>query len=343
MAAARALVDDGHTPACQLAVARDDEILCFETFGAADDDTRFAAFSATKPIVASVVWLLVSDGVLDITRPVAHYVPEFASNGKERVTVEQVLLHTSGFPNAPMEALEGADAVTRVKRFTEWRLEWEPGTRFEYHGTSAHWVLAELIERLTGLDFRDAVERRLCEPLGLPRLLGIPEEEQAGIAEGVERGDRVTGAQVDASPLNRPAVRAAGVPGGGAFMTAATLARFYQALLHNPRGLWDAHVLGDATANVRCTLPDPLMHVPANRTIGLVVAGDDGLHQLRYAMFGKDSSPAAFGHAGAYCQVAWADPATGTSFAFLKNGLQRDMLADAARVIPLCDLAASLA
>src|SRR5439155_8543465 len=112
---------------------------------------------------------LVGDGMLDIARPVAHYIPEFATNDKERVTVEQVLLHTAGFPNAPMAPVEGADAVTRVKRFTEWTLEWEPGSRFEYHALAAHWVLAELIERLSGEgeDFRDVIEQRLREPLGL--------------------------------------------------------------------------------------------------------------------------------------------------------------------------------
>jgi len=81
---------------------------------------------------------------------------------------------------------------------------------------------------------------------------------------------------------------------------------------------------------------------PANRTIGLVLAGDDGLHQFRYGMFGKNNSPGTFGHAGAHCQVAWADPATGISFAFLKNGLQADMLADALNVIPITDAAAAL-
>jgi CubicO group peptidase (beta-lactamase class C family) len=340
--AADALVAQGATPACQLAVARDNEVVLFETFGAATNATRFCVFSATKPIVASVVWMLIGEGLLDISRPVAHYVPEFASNGKESVTVEQVLLHTSGFPNASMDPVEGADMVTRVKRFTEWKLEWPPGSRFEYHALSAHWVLAELIERLTGHDFRDVVEERLCDPLALPRLLGIPEEEQDDIATGVQLGTNVTGMDVDTMNFNEPAVRAAGVPGGGAFMTAATMARFYQALLNDPLGMWDPAVLYDAKTNVRCTFPDPLMNVEANRTIGLVVAGDDGKHQFRYAMFGSDNSPAAFGHAGAHSQVAWADPATGISFGFVKNGLELDMFADAVNVLTLSNLASQL-
>jgi CubicO group peptidase (beta-lactamase class C family) len=343
--AAEQLVADGTTPACQVAVARDNEVVCFETFGAATDNTRFCTFSATKPIVASAVWLLIGDGLLDPARPVSHYVPEFATNGKEHVTVEQVMLHTSGFPNAPMDAVEGGDTVTRVKRFTEWELEWEPGSRFEYHGSSAHWVLAELIERCSGADFRDFVDERVCTPNRLPRLLGLLEDEQDDIAAciplGVRPADASTAA-VDGLALNRRDVRAAGVPGGGAIATAATMARFYQVLLNDPNRVWDADVLRDAKTNVRCTFSDPLMNVPANRSLGLVLAGDDGLHQFRYAFFGRANSPGSFGHAGVFCQMAWADPATGVSFSFLKNGLQADMMADALKVIPITDAASAL-
>lgn len=339
---AQQLVEDGVTPACQLAVARDGELLVFETFGAATNEARFCVFSATKPIVASMVWLLIDDGLLATDQLVIDHIPEFGSHGKQVITIEQVLLHTAGFPNALVRPVDGADAQRRRAAFAQWELEWEPGTRFEYHATSAHWVLVDLIERATGLDFRDAIEQRVCAPLALPRLLGIPVDGQADIVNGVRIGTPPDQAIDLLEVANDPTFRAAGVPGGGGIMTAATMARFYQALLHDPDGLWNPETLRDATTHVRCTLEDPLMGVPVNRTIGLVLAGDDGMHQFRYAMFGKDCSPGSFGHAGAYLQVAWADPATGTSFAFLKNGYQEDMLSDAMNVMPLCDLAASL-
>ena len=59
-------------------------------------------------------------------------------------------------------------------------------------------------------------------------------------------------------------------------------------------------------------------------------------------MFGARCSPGAFGHAGAFSQVAWADPATGTSFVYVKNGYGDDLVADAVHVMPLADLAAAL-
>src|SRR4029077_9562500 len=131
--AARANVESGWLPSCQLAGARDGELVVFETFGDATPDTRYCIFSCTKAIVASAVWLLIGDGVLDVSQPVATIVPEFAANGKEAVTGEQVMLHTAGFPNAVMPGFDGGDAARRRARFATWTLEWEPGSRFEYH------------------------------------------------------------------------------------------------------------------------------------------------------------------------------------------------------------------
>ncbi len=335
------MVDTGRVPSCQVAVGHLGAVVAFETFGVPTNTTRFCIFSATKPIVASVVWLLIGDGLADPSERIARYVPELDAAGLGDVTLEQVLLHTAGFPNAPMATLEGADPERRRARFATWRLEWPPGSRFEYHAESAHWVLADMIDRLTGRDYRDVLEDRVCAPLGLPRVLGLPADAQHDLAPLVPLTENA-----ETDPLlrfNDPAVRAAGNPAGGAFMTAADLVRFYQGLLHNPHNVWDPAVLRDATANIRCTFDDPMLGVSANRTIGLVVAGDDGNHELRYAIFGRGCSPASFGHAGAHAQVAWADPASGTSFAFLSNAIDDDMMASGARANRLATIAADLA
>ena len=168
----------------------------------------------------------------------------------------------------------------------------------------------------------------MCAPLGLPRLLGIPEGEQANIAVLTPAGPAALESAVDDAilRLSRPEVRAAGVPGYGAIMRAADLARFYQGLLHNPGGIWDAAVLHDVTTNVRCVFPDNLLQVPVNRTLGLVLAGDDGQHFMRYGSFGVANSPRSFGHAGAHMHIGWADPDSGLSFAYCTNGLDADAM-----------------
>ena len=145
---ARREVDEARSPSCQLALAREGRLVMFETIGA--QRSRYVLFSTTKALTAGAVWLLMGDGLLDVERPVAEYIPEFATNGKGAVTVEQVLLHSSGFPRAPLGPPEWFDRSSRLEAFAQWRLNWDPGTQVEYHATSAHWVLAELIERLSG-------------------------------------------------------------------------------------------------------------------------------------------------------------------------------------------------
>ncbi|MFM7536431.1 MAG: serine hydrolase [Acidimicrobiales bacterium] len=118
--------------------------------------------------------------------------------------------------------------------------------------------------------------------------------------------------------FNRPEARAVGVPGGGAFLRAADLALFYQGLLHNHGSAWRPDVLADATGTVRNTLPERVTGLPANRSLGLVLAGGDGRSAERG--FGRTVSPRAFGHNGAGGQLAWADPATGLSLGYCTNG-----------------------
>ena len=349
-------VDAGLMPSCQLALAREGRIAVTRTFGAAEPGSRYTIYSATKPIVASAIWVLMGDGLLDISRRVAEIVPAFASNGKDVITVEQVLLHTSGFPHAPFDPLEWEDRAQRDARFAQWRCNWEPGTRFEYHATSAHWVLAEIIERCTGADFRVFVREQILDPHGLDELqIGVAREQQHDINDTVLTGEPTPPDELEAVlgirslPLtevtpgalmrfNRPDVRAVGVPGGGGVSTATDLALFYQALLHNPAGVWKSEILADATSNVRNRFPD-YIGTPANRTIGLVVAGDDGRSGARG--MGKTVSPRAFGHDGAGGQIAWADPATGVSFCYLTNGLDQHQLREWRRTTAVASRAAS--
>ena len=333
---ARKEVEAGLLPSAQVALAKDGELIAFETFGDATNDTRYCVFSSTKAFVAGAIWALIGDGLIDVSKRVVDYIPEFGTNGKDVITIEQVMLHTSGFPSAPMPPSVGNTSTGRLERFAKWRLNWEPGTAFEYHPTSAHWVLAELIERVSGADYRDFVETRITKPAGLPRLLGIAVGDQAGVADmelvgepatkeellaafGVEKlpETEVTPAAVLA--LNEPSNRAVGVPGGGGLMRACDLALYYQALLHDDGTIWDPAVRTDATTNVRSSIPDIYTGVPANRSLGLVLAGSDGKAHLRG--FGRGVSAGTFGHNGAYGQLAWADPVSGLSLGYCTNGL----------------------
>src|SRR3954454_11219982 len=80
---ARREVDDGLLPSCQVALARNGQLVAFETIGAAEPGSRYVIFSATKPFVASVMWQLMAEGKVDPAQLVTDVVPEFGTNGKD--------------------------------------------------------------------------------------------------------------------------------------------------------------------------------------------------------------------------------------------------------------------
>ena len=344
-------IEDGTLPSCQVALGFEGSIVAEEAFGEATTSTRYAVFSACKPLVSAVMWELVASGRVRLGAPVAEYVPEFGTNGKDVVTVEQVMLHIGGFPHAPLPPDDALTSAGRRAAFARWYLEWPPGSTYEYHPMAGHWVLAEIIVAVTGNDYRDEVEARVTAPLGLPRVLGVadpiapvevrgqptdPELLQAAIGvREVDVGDATNDVLM---LMNDAHVRQAGVPGGGAVMRAADLAAFYQALLRDPGGLWDPVWLADVKENVRNRLPERHTTIPANRTLAFVVAGSDGLAAFRG--LGRTTSPLAFGHNGAGGQVAFADPATGLSIAYCTNGLDADVLRQWKRALSIASRAA---
>lgn len=245
---ARKEVDEGLLPSAQIAIAKDGKLAAFETYGDASDDSLYCIFSCTKAITSAAAWLLIQEGKLDVGEKVSALIPEFGENGKGDITIEQLFIHTAGFPHAPFRPVEWSDKKLRLQRFADWKLNWSPGSRFEYHPTSSMWVIAELIERLSGQCFQDFVRDRIAMPLGLHDLwMGIPEEHHHRITELSHVGDALTAKDYAELGMPEPPVtevteeailgfndtevRKVGVPGGGGIMSAADLALFYQALL----------------------------------------------------------------------------------------------------------------
>ena len=136
----------------------------------------------------------------------------------------------------------------RVARMAGWRLNWEPGTAYEYHPDSAHWVLVEIIDRVSGGDYRELLQERVTRPAGIEdRVLGTtmpiapvaevgepatPDELQAVL--GVRELPITTVTPTGLIAITRDDARPVGHPGGGGIMTAADLVTFYQALLPRP-------------------------------------------------------------------------------------------------------------
>ena len=356
LARAHREVDAGLLSAAQVALARNGKLALLATFGDASDDSLFCVFSASKAVTSAAAWILMQEGRLDEGEVVADIVPEFASNGKQEVRVGQLLTHTAGFPAAPFRSLDWNDPARRRQRYAQWTLNWTPGSKFEYHPTSSMWVIAEIIERRTGMSFQSFVRERIAQPLGLDDLhLGLPAGEQGRAALCEHAGQAmtdqdwrdlglppppVTEVTEDAIlSFNRPEVRAVGVPGGGAFMSAAELALFYQGLLHGGLGgerIWSDAMLSEAR-RVRTGELTDLVGALANRGLGIIIAGDE---QRSFRGFGKTNSPQAFGHNGAGGQIAWADPATGLSLGYCTRTHDRHAVRQGRRGVAISSIAA---
>src|SRR3990172_1991061 len=282
-------VEDGNIGSCQIAIARDGKLAALRSYGSvthegrpapATNETLYVVFSCTKAILSAAGWLLLKEGKLGLDERVAEIVPEFGTNGKDRVTVEQLFLHTAGFPNAPYPPSEWSSREKRLARFARWRLPFPPrgprapraggvGLPREHHG------------RLGDIEHRRAAstpeERRAA---GWPEV--IPETE---VTEDAVQG------------FNRDFVREAGVPGGGACTSAGDLALFYQALLSGEAldgsTLWTPETLALARTVRSGDLTDPLFGVPVQRGLGIVVAGDD---KRIWRGFGRTGSEHMLGH-----------------------------------------------
>jgi CubicO group peptidase (beta-lactamase class C family) len=355
-------VDDGTLPSASVAVARNGKLAGFRVYGEAvqggqlkpaTEETLYTIFSSTKAVVGAAVWTLFEDKLLRLDEEVADIVPEFATNGKDVVTVEQALLHIGGFPMAPLGHPQWATRAGRLDAFSKWRLNWEPGTKFEYHATSLHWVLMEIIERRTGIDGWKFLRERILDPMGLDGLyVGLPAEENSRVADVtyVVPPEPPPGGWGEVTPdallnFNRPEVRAVGVPGGGGISRAAELALFYQPLVNGGTTADGKRIMKAETIEFATQVRTKDFHVdllgnPVNRALAVVVAGSDGKQHFRG--FGHTASPRAFGHGGAGGQVGWGDPETGISVGYCTNGFV-DELTQGRRITAISSLAANCA
>ena len=322
-------------PGTQVAFARHGKLLAFRTFGQAraepsprpaTDETLWLLYSQTKVVTAAAIWLLVERGALSFGDRVADHVPEFARGGKGEITLFQVLTHQAGVPSANVGADAWADHALLRRQVSEFELEWWPGSKVHYHGAAAHWIAAVLIEAVTGRDYRDFIRRDVLNPLGLADVqVGVPADDQDRCADmhGVRDGRLVPlGSDPEAAPterVNGDQFRAAGVPGGGGYATAAALAAFYQMLLGegalNGVRLLSPRTVQFVTRNHTGDRVDESFGLPMHRGLGPHVRGTTpGIRGL-----GAIAAPATFGHGGVGSSYSWADPDSGLSFTYLTN------------------------
>jgi CubicO group peptidase (beta-lactamase class C family) len=318
----RVEVESGALPSAQVAVARSNRLVLNETLGSAEPSDRYILQSVGRSVVAGTVWKLLGDGVVALDERLGDIIPEFATNGKEQITFEQVLTHTAGFPFAPLGYPKMLNRQTRLDAMSKWRLTFEPGSQLQFHLTAAAWVIAEVVERRSGLPFSDYLRAELVEPLGLGFILPVPTERYHELLAVPTATDRTSDdQQVDPwGPwyLANADVLAGGEPSHSIVGRAADMVLWFQALRHS--GLWAEGIVEEAT-RIRRSEPPVGERLyggsPEILNIGLfvTVSGEVG-----GSWAPRTGSPRTFGNGGAPCQLAFYDPESDVSFAFLTNG-----------------------
>jgi CubicO group peptidase (beta-lactamase class C family) len=210
-------------------VARDGRPVVKQATGFADRqrrrpnavDTRFNIGSVGKTFTAVAIAQLVEADKLSFDDPIGKYLSGFPGEVAKRVTIGQLLTHTSGLgdvfmrwhPSAPAQ-LDLSELLTRIAREP---LQFEPGSRFAY-SNSGYVVLGAIVEALTGQDYYDHVRAHVFEPARMTRTGWYAPDQVPNMAHGYT--------QVDTSRT-----WVAGNPSGGAYSTIGDLLKFAQALL----------------------------------------------------------------------------------------------------------------
>jgi CubicO group peptidase (beta-lactamase class C family) len=307
----RADVEHGPLPSAQVAVARRGRLVASQSFGGVSNSTRYVLQSAGRPVLATVAWKLMSDGLVDLDERVGDIIPEFATNGKDVVTVRQVLTHTAGFPMAPLGFPKMKDRRLRLEAFSRWRLTSEPGTELAFHLTSAGWVLAEICERRGGRPIPSFLQEAISDPLGLGIELGVPVERQDSVAPllaiGLPPGEEPPIDPWGPFYLRDPDVLAAGEPSHSIVASAEDVALLFQALYSS--GLWSPEAVAEGTRE----------QVAMTASGGYGTGGFTRMGVFVLLGGSPTMSPSSFGHGGAPSQLSWHDPETGVSFCFTTN------------------------
>ena len=148
-------------------------------------DTIVNVYSTTKTMTALTALLLADRGELDVSAPVARYWPEFAANGKSRITVAQLMSHSAGLsgwhPACSGEDFYDWDKVTSM--LAAQAPLWEPGTASGYHIYTFGFLIGEVVRRITGKSLGTVFREEIAEPLGADFHIGLPASEDHRVAD----------------------------------------------------------------------------------------------------------------------------------------------------------------
>lgn len=318
------------------------------------DKTVTICFSVSKGATATMAHMLAERGQLDFAAPISKYWPEFAANGKAKITVAETMSHRSGLNTFDADSDIGVDALGDWTRCTGALAAmaplWEPGSAMSYHALTYGYIIGEVIRRITGKTPGTFFAEEIAGPLGLDLWIGLPEREEPRVAPHFSDRPGLTAEQmtgllgalgIDTTSRHARAMlktfvdmgaamafinsrqgHAAEMPAANMIGDAASLAKMYAATIGEVDG-------------VRLLKPETVRHAMHWLTEGLNAPGDFakmpspsphryglGYQLTRTAapMLGEGS----FGHDGAGGRIGFAHPESGVAVGYVCNNMLWD-------------------
>jgi CubicO group peptidase (beta-lactamase class C family) len=296
-------------------------------------DTLVNVWSTTKGFLALAMHVLADRDLLNFDAPVAHYWPEFAQHGKEKVLVRHILTHTSGLPAPGIKVPDDAvyDWDTMIQALEQSELFWEPGTKCGYHAATFGWLNGEVLRRIIGKSVGQFIRSEISEPLNAAAFIGLTEQEQALAAEtvplsyfgewlfdtllalgGRERALAFNNPPRPSAAANTRRWREAEIPSSNGHASARGLARIYEPLAlggkaNNVSLLSEASV--ECARREQIFQKDIVIGMMQKRSLGFMLSS------------GPNDSlpPTALGHPGKGGSLGFADPDRRLAFGYVMN------------------------
>ncbi|ULL11111.1 esterase [Mycobacterium liflandii] len=305
-------------------------------------DSAPMVFSATKGMAATVIHRLADRGLIDYEAPVAQYWPEFAANGKEKLTVREVMRHAAGLSGlrgaSQEDLLDHVVMEERLAAAAPGRLLGKPA----YHALTFGWLMSGLARAVTGKDMRVLFREELAEPLdtdgfhlGRPPAGSPTQVAQIIMPQDIAANPLVTFAAhkianqfssgfrsmyfpgVIATVQGETPMLDAEIPAANGVVTARALARMYGAIANGGEIDGTQFLSRELVAGLtgeRRLQPDRNFFMP--------MAFHLGYHSLPIG-----NVMPGFGHVGMGGSVGWTDPETGVAFALVHNRLLTPLVA----------------
>jgi len=308
-------------------------------------DTMSVCYSGTKGIASTAIHMLATDGLIDYEASVADYWPEFGCNGKQKITVRQLLSHQAGLHKIVHLVEKLTDILDWdliVSRLAKTEPDFHPGTANAYQAVTFGWLVGELIRRVSGLTVSEFIAQRIVKPLNLDGLyigeadtqmdriadfVGLPELQRHGAKpldtdyrvpfwvrskQLRDLGRRGLTPRHAKELFSHPSFWKACLPAMNGVATARSLAKMYAPL-----------AMGGELDGVRLVSEEVIRKASevqtkrADRVTLYPLHWKLGYHRTDAFLM---DVPAAFGHFGLGGAGGWANPDHKLSFAFLHSG-----------------------